>query len=830
MAGERGRRDWRRTPPAWVLAGAVFLCAEARAEAPIPPKRPSHNLFGMTGAIDTPSAEMQPDAQLTATVSHFGGFTRNTVSFQIFPFLEGAFRYSVLDDVFRGTTQPRVARYDRSFDLKLRLVEEGDLWPAIAVGLQDFLGTGIYSGEYVAATKRFLGGDLAVTGGIGWGRFATAENFNNPLGWYADGFRTRDAPDPLGGDVNFGSFFQGDAGVFGSLSWRTPLDGLTLKLEYSNDDYAQEEENAGFDQNMPVNFGVEYRPVDWAEIGAYYMYGESFGVRLTISGNLFDPIAAAEDVPAPSPLPERPVDAAARARADAALGEVASLVEGAEVTTFFADAPVAEIAVETGEGGVRWGRARLAPAADDACPLAEAAAIDAEAGLLDALTFESADGAALCTLALRPAGERAIARARRAHLAYPTGWAEEPETRAALRAALAQELEAQALRLVALELEPRAARLHLENPTYNQMPRAIGRAARAMARRLPASVETFEIVPVEAGLPVVAVSLSRTVLEEQVNRPDAARKTWSTARIADAAPLSGAAFDQALDRTPRISWAIEPQIPVSLFDPDEPVRADLQIAVTGGVELAPGLSLTGTVSKRVVGNLDGITRTSDSELPRVRSDFARYLDEGDPAITRLSADYVTKLAPEIYGRVSGGLLERMFAGIQGELLWKPATQSWGLGAELAYVRQRDFDTLFDLRDYDTVTGHVSLYWDTPFRGVSMQLDAGRYLAGDWGGTVGLKRRFANGWEIGGFATFTDVSFDEFGEGSFDKGLFLTIPLNWSLPYESRSRIASVIRPLSRDGGQRLDIANRLYPRVEDADAGGLARRSGGFWE
>ncbi|MEM7240036.1 MAG: YjbH domain-containing protein, partial [Pseudomonadota bacterium] len=141
-----------------------------------------------------------------------------------------------------------------------------------------------------------------------------------------------------------------------------------------------------------------------------------------------------------------------------------------------------------------------------------------------------------------------------------------------------------------------------------------------------------------------------------------------------------------------------------------------------------------------------------------------------------------------------------------------------------------FDSLFTFQDYDVVTGHASLYWDTGWKGVFAQLDAGRYLAGDYGGTITLKRRFANGWEVGGFATFTDVPFDEFGEGSFDKGLFLTIPFNWALPYESRSEFSTVLRPLTRDGGQRLIVANRLYPIVEDFDRQALRANWGSFWE
>lgn len=820
----------RLVSPACVLAGALFFVPPmAPAEVPLPPSRPSQNLYGMTGLIDTPSAEMQPDAQISLTGAYFGGFYRNTVSFQIFPFLEGAFRYSVLEDFFpEGTT--RTSLYDRSFDLKLRLVEEGRLWPSVAVGFQDLLGTGVYGGEYVVATKSFLNGDLSVSGGIGWGRFGSLNSVNNPLGWYLESYQSRDDPRTGGGEVNFGDFFRGDVGFFGGLAWQTPLDGLRLKVEYSNDDYSREQVYSDFDQSIPVNFGVEYRPTDWAELGAYYMYGQEFGLRLTLTGNVFDPAFSEDDVPAPLPVLPRQVGDAARSRAKASLGDVHTVIDGARASTFFAEAPIARVTVEERLGGVRWATAKLTAWAGSGCPVAEARTIDAEYGVIDAVSFVSDAGAAVCTVALRPAGEDAIRLTRRASLEHPRDWFGDAATEAAIRSALAADMETDGVRLVALTLTPESATVHLENQTFNEMPRAIGRAARAMSRQMPASVEHFEIVPIEAGMPVVSVTLARTVLEDQVNRPDAAHKTWSAAAVRDAPPLAGPALAQALEDHPRLFWAIEPLIPVSLFDPDEPVRADLQLAVSASVTFAPGASVTGQITQRLVGNLDDISRMPDSTLPPVRSDTARYLDEGNPAITRLSADYLTKLSPEIYGRVSGGLLERMFAGIQGELLWRPAGQSWGVGAELAYVRQRDFDTLFELQDYDVVTGHVSLYWDTPLDGIQLQLDAGRYLAGDWGGTVGLKRRFSNGWEVGGFATFTDVSFDEFGEGSFDKGIYLSIPLNWSLPYESRSRIASVLRPLSRDGGQRLQIANRLHPLVEDHGAAALSRRAGGFWE
>ena len=52
----------------------------------------------------------------------------------------------------------------------------------------------------------------------------------------------------------------------------------------------------------------------------------------------------------------------------------------------------------------------------------------------------------------------------------------------------------------------------------------------------------------------------------------------------------------------------------------------------------------------------------------------------------------------------------------------------------------------------------------------------------------MQRRFANGWSVGAYATKTDVTADEFGEGSFAKGVTLTIPLRWATPFETRQTI------------------------------------------
>ncbi len=259
----------------------------------------------MTGMIDMPSAEMQPDAQVSFTSSYFGGYLRNTLTAQAMPWFEVGFRYSVLDDFLSGPGDTTL--YDRSLDLKLRLIEEGPGWPALALGFQDFLGTGVYSGEYFAATKSFLDGDLKLNAGVGWGRFAGRSGLDNPLCQNNNRFCDRSNSSDQGGTVNFGQFFSGpEMGVFGGAEWQTPINDLALKIEYSDDPYTQERQSGSFDPKTGINIGAEYRPLHGVELGAYYMYGAEIGVRLSLSGNPFQPLAETDGEPAAKSIPSRP--------------------------------------------------------------------------------------------------------------------------------------------------------------------------------------------------------------------------------------------------------------------------------------------------------------------------------------------------------------------------------------------------------------------------------------------------------------------------------------------------------------------------------------------
>jgi len=75
--------------------------------------------------------------------------------------------------------------------------------------------------------------------------------------------------------------------------------------------------------------------------------------------------------------------------------------------------------------------------------------------------------------------------------------------------------------------------------------------------------------------------------------------------------------------------------------------------------------------------------------------------------------------------------------------------------------------------------------------------------------------------VGAWFTLTNVSAARFGEGSFDKGIRLVIPFEWVAPFATRSGYELALRPIQRDGGQRLTGDTVLYGLTDASSYGAL---------
>jgi hypothetical protein len=124
---------------------------------------------------------------------------------------------------------------------------------------------------------------------------------------------------------------------------------------------------------------------------------------------------------------------------------------------------------------------------------------------------------------------------------------------------------------------------------------------------------------------------------------------------------------------------------------------------------------------------------------------------------------------------------------------------------------------------------LSLYYDSggPF---DLEINAGKYLAKDWGVTTKISKRFGNGWTVGAYATLTDVPFNTFGEGSFDKAFYLTIPVDWLTGSPTKVKNNIIIQPISRDGGAALNSARKMYDIIRGNQRSEILREYGRVWK
>ncbi|MEC9312442.1 MAG: YjbH domain-containing protein [Pseudomonadota bacterium] len=405
-------------------------------------------------------------------------------------------------------------------------------------------------------------------------------------------------------------------------------------------------------------------------------------------------------------------------------------------------------------------------------------------------------------------------------------WTESEYKRTRFRDLVAEGLKPHGLILEAIDLKGTEAEVRFRNPRYRSYAIAVGRVARTMALTLPPSIETFRIIPVRSGMGLSTTVIRRSDLEELEFSPEASDGLMAVAAVTGAGPLPETAiFSEEL--YPAFTRSISPYAAPAYFDPARPFRLDVGVDFAAGYSPAPGWRIAGTIRQRAWGNVqDG--RASNSVLPHVRTDQSFYAQYGT-TLENLYVDRSWQPRRNVYARLRAGLFESMYGGLSGEVLWKPVSSPLALGVEANYVIQRDYDQRLSFRDYKTFTGHASAYLELG-ESYQAQVDVGRYLAGDYGGTFSLFREFENGFKVGGFFTLTNVSAAEFGEGSFDKGFYFRIPLGWLLGKETRNAYGLTIRPIQRDGGQRVGGVGGLYGDVRTAHRRSLQAQRARFWE
>ena len=202
----------------------------------------------------------------------------------------------------------------------------------------------------------------------------------------------------------------------------------------------------------------------------------------------------------------------------------------------------------------------------------------------------------------------------------------------------------------------------------------------------------------------------------------------------------------------------------------------------------------------------------DSYPAVVRSDVKKYLNGMSDGVTigRFQLDYFAQKKYNFF-QFTAGILEDMYVGAILDYLYFPQNNIFGLGLEMNYARKRDYKGKFGLQNYSNNYSRVKLVLREPKNNIITTFSWGEYLAGDKGYTVELNKRFNNGVKFGVFFSKTDVSPELFGEGSFDKGIKLSIPFGFG---NKKSLTRFEWRPLTKDPAALLIRKNTLENLIE----------------
>ncbi len=793
----RLRRFWpvRLGGLATATVAAAAWALPAAADEAAPPVR--FNDFGATGLMQMPTGRMAPDGEFAFGASRVAPYRRLWVTVQGLPWLQGTLRYTEIED--RPWKPDPTANYlDKSFDIKLRLLEEGPVWPEVSLGLRDFGGTGQFSSEYIAATRRYYNWDFTL--GMAWGNLGSRGHLPNPLRVVSERFARRGGSGgPTGGQIR-NEFFTGETvGLFAGVEWRTPVEGLTLMLEYDSNNYLSEPAGEPILVDLPFNAGLSYRPFQWLDVGLAVERGNQVMLRTTLRSNLsrergLPNVGEPPPVPVPKPPPTPPEAGRPAPSGEAARDAKRRLAAAAadldlDLAAVDLVPPTATLVV-AGRGGApdlpRGEAADLSALMDNFARLAPRET--------EAVVVTAADGAVL----------------DRRELAVAAPVTDDvPE-------AVFELLRGQGFTPGRFGIAGTDAYVLYQQGRYRNGMKAAVRAARAVAAVAPAWVRHIHAVETRRGLPVRSVRfLRRDVTRAAQGEISAEEALATTERTAPAMP-AGVDWHEG-EGHPRFNWSLEPRLREIVGNPGQFVHYQVIGNASASLEPWPGMAVAGALGVDLVNNFDDMSMPPDSRLPHVRTDLEKYIKDHPAWIESLHASQVLPLGRDWYGSAYAGLFERMFGGVGGELLYAPEGRRWALGLDLNHVWQREYDGGFGFRDYDVSTGHLTYYHDLPWYGLDVRVSAGRYLAGDVGATLELSREFDSGIRVGVWATKTDVSAEVFGEGGFDKGLYISIPFELFTTTPTTSRGLFAYRPLTRDGGQKVGRPLGLYNFVRGGD-------------
>ena len=379
------------------------------------------------------------------------------------------------------------------------------------------------------------------------------------------------------------------------------------------------------------------------------------------------------------------------------------------------------------------------------------------------------------------------------------------------------------------ELEVIVAQTKYRNPVI-----ASGRVISILDQIAPNNITSFKVSEINGGIGLYSIGVNRNTFIND-------RKLFLPPKLDTDVNVEPFLMDSDKKyqfnpkaKYPSFFHTIGPEIRSQIGGPDGFFFGDLKLKSSSELIIQRGLSISSVISYGLYDNMDDLKLASDSILPHVRTDIVKYLKQSrNLSIQRMQLNKFSQISPSIFYKFSAGILEYMFSGFGGEALFKPFDKNFAIGVEAWKVYQRNYDQMFGILDdvdYKTTTGHISLYYEEPRTNILFKIKGGKFLAQDSGISFEFTREFYSGFRLSAFFTLTDISEEEFGEGSFDKGFSFFIPLEiFSNSYNSRN-FGWGLKPITRDGGAVLNHGYNLWGVTHKSNKNRFSKHIADFYD
>ncbi|HFD4078988.1 TPA: YjbH domain-containing protein [Vibrio parahaemolyticus] len=371
-----------------------------------------------------------------------------------------------------------------------------------------------------------------------------------------------------------------------------------------------------------------------------------------------------------------------------------------------------------------------------------------------------------------------------------------------------------------------------EQKKYRDRTEAHEKAAAVLHNEMPDDIDTYAINERSRGLVG-----EQTIISKEKYR-DFAQVNYINPKIEDATEKASnkPSGESVYDGFERFDWGFAPKLVQTLGNAEDFYLFSVGLSGNASYWLTDNLEIGGSLYWDWYNNYDKfnyVTPPDGTTVPRVRTMFRAYQNEHAVTMSNLQLTWFQEYSDTMDQQFYAGYLESMFAGVGTEFLYRPQGANWAIGADVNVISQRDPQSYFGVYDekwqnvpeygrpFQVIdkgfTGFVSGYYYPQWeflQDLMIQVDVGQFLAGDVGTQINVSKQFKSGVIAGAFASFTDLSADEFGEGSFTKGFYLSIPFDIMTVKPSNNRANFSWQPLTRDGGQKL---GRKYSLIELTD-------------